>query len=132
MGKTGRPSSITEEIIQKFEQCYRDGSTDREACLVTGIPESTYYENLKNNKDFSDRIDIAKEYTTQLAKAIIARKVARGDLDTAKWWVERKNKKAFSSRTELSGPDGESLKIQIVEDTDLKEANEDSTEDKEL
>lgn len=128
MAKMGRPPSITETEILKLEQCFRVGATVLEACEEIGVSQSTFYDHLKANQDFADRISIAKEYVTEFAKALITRRITeRKDVETAKWWVERKNKKEFSPRTEVSGPDGESLKIEIIEDTTLKDANEDET-----
>lgn len=106
--KTGRPSKLTEENIRELERRFRDGATVLEA--IEGIfSEDTYYEHLKKNVVFSERMHLAREYITEIARGVVARRIKRGDSDVAKWWLERKNKVEFSSRTELTGKDGEQL-----------------------
>jgi len=118
-----RPKAVTEPVILELEKRYRDGATTLE-CINGIIAESTYYDYLKNDIEFSERMSIAREYTTELAQAVIARRVKRGDVDSAKWWLERKNKKEFSTRTETTGADGKDLQPILVkfmdEDTDNK------------
>ena len=92
-------SKLTPENIKELEQRFRDGATDLEA--IDGImAESIYYKHRKNHAEFAARVDMAKEYTTEIARGVVSRRISRGDVDTAKWWLERKNKAQFSLRTE--------------------------------
>lgn len=113
-----RPTKLTEENILELEKRFRDGATTLEA--IDGIfTESTYYLHLKENEEFSERMTLAREYVTEIARGVVARKIKRGDTDTAKWWLERKNKKEFSSRSEVTGADGEKLEgLVIIKDAD--------------
>ncbi len=132
MAKMGRPSAITAVKEEIFAKAFRDGATVLEASKAAEVSPDAYYDRMTKDPDFADKMNLSKEYVTEFAKALLSRKIQRGDTETAKWWLERKAKKEFSSRTEVSGPDGESLKIEIIEDTTLKDANEDSSSDQEL
>lgn len=103
-----RPKAMTEEVIAELERRFRVGSNVLEA--IDGlIAESTYYLYLKEDTEFSERMEAAQEFTTEIARAVVAKRVHKGDVDTAKWWLERRNKQKFSPRQELTGEDGKDL-----------------------
>lgn len=107
------PSKLTEENILELEQRFRDGATILEA--IEGImSESTYHQHRKDNSEFAARMEVARDYTTDIARRVVAKRVQRGDVDTAKWWLERKNKREFSTRSELTGADGKDLPTPIL------------------
>ena len=108
-----RPTKLTEENILELEKRFRDGATTLEA--IDGIfSEATYYLHLKENEMFSERMKLAREYVTEIARGVVARRIKKGDAETAKWWLERKNKKEFSSRSEITGADGKDLPTPII------------------
>lgn len=110
-----RPTVMTEDVISKLEQLFRDGSHVYEACKEVNIDPSTYYKHLKENPEFSNRMDLAQEYTTEIARALVSRTISkRGDVDTAKWWLERRAKDKFSTRSEHTGADGKDITINVV------------------
>ena len=94
-----RPTVMTPEVIAKLEKRFRDGATNLEA--IEGlISEDTFYHHQKINPEFAARMDMAKEYTTEIARGVVSKAIKRGDRDTAKWWLERRNKAQFSTKTE--------------------------------
>lgn len=95
-----RPDSkLTEENIIELEKRFRDGATILEA--IDGImSEATYHAHRKNNSEFEARMQMAKEYITEIARGVVAKRIKRADPDMAKWWLERKNKQEFSTKTE--------------------------------
>jgi hypothetical protein len=113
MADVGRPTKLTEENILELEKRFRDGATTLEA--IDGIfSEATYYLHLKDNIEFSERMELAKEYTTEIARSVVSRAIKRGDRDSAKWWLERRAKAKFSTRSELTGADGKDLPAPIL------------------
>jgi hypothetical protein len=117
MAKAGRPPSIDEKATQCLESAFRDGAHIYEACEACSIPVSTYYATLKRDPTFLDRMDLAQEYVTEIARAVVSRQITtRRDSDTAKWWLERRAKDKFSTRSELSGDLKEDITIRIVDD----------------
>lgn len=51
-----------------------------------------------------------------LAESVVIKHIQRGDINAAKWWLERRRRAKFATRTEteLSGKDGGPLTIAIV------------------
>jgi hypothetical protein len=108
-----RPTKLTEELTKELEARFRDGATNLEA--IEGlISEDTFYTYLKTNQEFSERMELAKEYTTEIARAVVSRAIKRGDRESAKWWLERRNKEKFSTRSEVTGKDGKDLPTPII------------------
>jgi len=109
----GRPTKMTDELIRELEKRFRDGATNLEA--IEGlISEDTYYAHIRNDPVFSERIELAKEYTTEIARGVVSKAIKRGDRDSAKWWLERRAKAKFSTRSELTGADGKDLPAPII------------------
>lgn len=94
--QTGRPTVMTEAIVQKLEQALRDGFTVEMACYVSGVSRSTFYSHLTSDEDFSDKMTLAQEWTTQRAKQVVSQAIDAGDVKTAQWWLERKQRQEFS------------------------------------
>ena len=72
MAEVGRPTVMTPEIIDKLEEGFLMGFTDREACLFAGIAPSTLYDFCQEDKEFSERKELLKEQIKMRAKQNIA------------------------------------------------------------
>ena len=96
------------EIKTNLEKAFAMGCSDREACIYAGITvDQLYYYTREVNKEFQARKEELKELPILKAKATIT---ASLDMpDHAKWYLERKRKSEFASRTELTGGDGQAL-----------------------
>lgn len=106
-------TKLTPENIRELERRFRDGATNLEA--IEGLmSEETFYKHLREKPEFAGRMGMAKEYTTEIARGVVSKAIKRGDRDTAKWWLERKLKKEFSLRQELTGADGKDLPTPIL------------------
>ncbi len=107
MAKVGRPSVITAEVIRKLEEAFSLGCTDLEACLYADISKTALYEYQKDNSNFAERKEKLKE-----APILLARKTIINSLNnplSAQWYLERKKKDEFSTRSELVGKDNKDL-----------------------
>lgn len=123
MADTGRPSKLTEENIAELEKRFRDGATTLEA--IEGIfAESSYYKYLNESPEFAERMSLAREYITEIARGVVARSIKRGDRESAKWWLERKKKAEFSTRSEMTGADGKDLPTPIIKLPDSNTTND--------
>lgn len=78
--KRGRPTKINEEVVGKLEEIFRRDWTVSEACSYAWIHRDTYYEHLKKNKEFSDKIERAKVFPFILAKHKIFEAINSKDL----------------------------------------------------
>ena len=53
-----RPRKITKETVQKLEEGFLMGLSDREACIYADIAVSTLYNYCKKHKEFSERKEL--------------------------------------------------------------------------
>lgn len=105
----------TPEVVELLEDAFRDGASITEACTQAGIDRQTYYNWLKEIEDFSAKMQDAQDWVNEIARAVVAQRITkRKDVETAKWWLERRVKQKFSTRNELSGPDGKDIKPTFV------------------
>lgn len=106
------PTKLTEANIQELEKRFREGAATLEA--IEGLmAESTYYDHLKNNAEFSERMSLAREYVTEIARGVVARRIKKGDAQMATWWLERKMKKEFGRNVDIT-TDGKELPTPIL------------------
>jgi hypothetical protein len=105
-----RPSDYSEYIVRKLEDAFRDGASITEACEQAGIVRDTYYHWLKEKDGFQTRMTDAQDWVNEIARAVVAQRITKKkDPETAKWWLERRVKDKFSTRTEQTGKDGKDL-----------------------
>lgn len=98
--EVGRPTVMTEAVLDKLELLFSLGATDEIACSIANINPATLYNYQKDNPDFLERKRALKDMVTWQAKANVASKIQSGDLTQSNWWLERKAKDEFSTRTE--------------------------------
>lgn len=125
----GRPTIMTPDRVNKLEQAFALGCSDKEACLYADISKQTLYTYQKKNPEFVDRKEILKESLVLKARTVIADSLNNKNEDTAKWYLERKKKAEFSTRQEITGEDGESLTPVInILPIEVKNGNSSDTE----
>jgi hypothetical protein len=123
----GRPTVMTKEVLQKLEQAWNIGATDRIACASAGIAESTLYNYLVEHPEYVEvkehcKSQIAIQALNNTAQAMQGKnwngqpysndsaECSRIALETSKWALTHGKYKAdFAERTEVTGADGESL-----------------------
>lgn len=98
----GRPRKITKEVVGKLEYAFMKGFNISEACDYAAISRDTYYEKLKQSKEFSDRMERAKTNLQRKAKLNLAEAIESGNLDESKYYLERKCKNEFSVKQEIN------------------------------
>lgn len=119
MAEIGRPTIMTPETISKLEEVFAIGGSDNEACFYADIGKTTLYNYQQEHPEFVERKEALKERPVLKARQTIVKGL---DLaENARWFLERKLKKEFASRSELTGKDGEKLMptvIQIIKPDD--------------
>ena len=95
MSSIGRPTVLTENVVQKLEEALRNGFSVLTACHLSGVSLSTYYDHYDQNKEFSGKMIIAKLWITEQAKKIVIQAINSNDLSTAKWLLERRTRDEF-------------------------------------
>ena len=100
--KVGRPTVMTEEVLQKLEYAFMRGLSDVEACLYADIATSTLYNYCNDNPDFLERKEELKKHPTAQAKLNVTEAIENGDTDMSKWYLERRAKDEFSTKQEVA------------------------------
>jgi hypothetical protein len=98
---------MTDETLRKLEEVFALGGTDIEACLYADISKSTLYNYQQENPEFLERKEKLKERPFLKARQTIVKGL--DDPANAKWYMERKGKGEFATRTELTGAEGKPL-----------------------
>lgn len=94
----GRPTVMTPEILNKLEEVFALGGTDKEACFYAGISHQALYNYQHDHPEFIERKEALKERPILKARQTIVKGL--DDADNAKWYLERKAKKEFAQKTE--------------------------------
>lgn len=124
---TGRKSVMTPETIEKLEQAFLYGATDKEACLVADISPAALYQYQEKNPKFTERKALLKEMPVYQAREAVI-KAFRRDPKIAMQYLERKRKDEFSMRTETDVTSlGEKVNIALVKFEDGTERNTDTS-----
>ena len=89
--KAGAPTVVTPEIETKLESILKIGGTIAEATSYAGIGERTYYDRVKADLVFSQKMNAAKHYADVVAKNVVVDDIVKNkDVQTAKWWLEKR------------------------------------------
>lgn len=100
VGRSGRPSAVTQSVVLKLEMAFAFDCTVEEACLYAAISRNTYYEFTKRYPDFQDRIAALRNAPILITRMCILR-AAEHDADLALKYLERKLPMEFSTRAQM-------------------------------
>ena len=109
----GRPSSLTPVVIANLVAAFQNGLTKQQAFRYAGISKDVYYKAMKADEEFAEKMRVAQEHLNFRAREVVARSIDGGDVRTAQWWLERKQKDEFSQRKETTGSGGGSVKLDV-------------------
>lgn len=98
----GRPTVMTEETLKKLTFAFSKGLSDEEASLFAEITPQTLYNYCHANPEFFERKELLKNKPKMQAKLNISENIENGDVDTSKWYLERKAKNEFSTKQETA------------------------------
>ena len=91
----------------------RIGLTNKDACEVNGIEESTFYRWMDEKEEFRKSVKEAQLAAKQLHLKNIHRAAAEDRQWTASaWFLERKFPDEFKNRREITGADGGPLQLE--------------------
>jgi hypothetical protein len=107
----GRPTIMTPELLSKLKEGFLMGFSDEEACSYAQIGKSTLYNYQQANPEFVEEKEEWKNNPILKAKTTIFNDLE--DVETSKWYLERKAKREFSLRQELTGENGEPLVVSV-------------------
>lgn len=103
---------LTPEVLRKLEEGAALDCTIGEMALWADISRQTLYNWLEHDPDLKERLDKLREKPMLKARNTIIKNL--DTVETAKWYAERKSKKEFAQRSELTGAEGTALQINVV------------------
>lgn len=95
---TKQRTNFAAETLRKLEDAFCYGMTNREACFVTGISESLFYEVCSNNRQLSERFKLLQDSPRIQALRNVVDEINKGDVKLSQWYLERRDRD-FNPRT---------------------------------
>lgn len=117
-GTPGRPTVVTPDVVQQLKYAFSKGCPICEACLFAGISKQTFYNYCKENDGFFDDCMELQHRPMTKARMNIVDAINNGDLNTSKWYAERKAKSEFA-QTVIATPTDNAIQF-VVEKDDEK------------
>lgn len=102
----GRPTVMTTEVIRKIEEVAALDGSVAEMAYYAGVHVDTVYAHLKEDKEFSDRINALRERPILKARQTIVKSLE--DPNHAFKYLEKKRKKEFGTNIDITS-DGERI-----------------------
>jgi len=100
-----------EKVIGALEPYFKQGCSVNKACGYAGIAQSTVQTWIDADDDLRLKVTAWRNEPNTLARTNWIAKMAEGDFQASEKWLSKKEKDEFSDRNELTGADGEKLKI---------------------
>lgn len=94
--KAGRPTKLQPEVVRKLVAAFHNDYELKDALTYAGVCKTTFYDWLKKDKDFAQKIEASKLYLSMKCKLIIADRINNGDVRVAQWWLEHRQPEEFS------------------------------------
>lgn len=92
----GRPR-LTEEHFRVVEDCLRLDFSIVEACAAAWISQAAYYYYYNKDSDFALRMDRARSFPKQLARAAVMKRIYQWDAKTALRFLELRDKGRYNT-----------------------------------
>lgn len=109
--KAGRPTKMTDNVVNKLEQAFEWGCTDAEACVHADISKQTLYDYCKKFPKFTDRKELLKDSPILKAKQIQWDELDKDSINQANRVIDRKEGQKI--KQEISGPDGNPIETKV-------------------
>lgn len=111
----GRPTVMTPETVAKLEQAFAIDASVEEACSYAEISRNAFYDYLKINPAFNDRMADLRNRPILAARQRVVKGVTE-NYQNAMDYLKRKKVDEFGDRvrSEHTGKDGGAIKIEGV------------------
>ena len=119
----GRPTKLNDETQNRIVTALLRGNYQETAARYAGINVDTFYEWMKRGREepgtiyseFSEAVEAAKAAAEVRDVTLIDRAAEEGSWQAAAWKLERKYPHRWGrlQRTEVSGPDGAPVKVEL-------------------
>jgi len=100
--KVGRPTVMTDDVLDKLRQAFLFGATKEEACAFADIGYRTLYDYVDRNPEFSQQIEKWQQNPILKAKKTVMNSL--DDPKVSQWYLERRAKE-FKPKQDLTTND---------------------------
>ena len=108
----GAPTVLTPVVIANLVAAFQNGLTKKQAFKYAGISKDVYYDAIKRDPEFAEKMHAAQWHLNMKAREVVANAIVQQkDVKTAQWYLERKAKNEFSVRKETTGAGGGAIKV---------------------
>lgn len=87
-------------VLSELRLAWDVGASDREACFHAGISEAALYRYIEKHPELREEKEMRKDNMILKARMVVFGAIEKNDHETAKWYLEKKKKDEFSTRTE--------------------------------
>lgn len=98
--KEGRPTVMTESVVGKLEQAFAIDCTVEEACSYANISRDAFYDYLKKEPPFSDRIEELRQHPVLKARQTVSDKLGES-YQNAMDYLKRKKRDEFGDQQKV-------------------------------
>lgn len=95
--KRGRKPIMNRHKLALLVEAFKNGATVGQAMKLANINKDAYYNALKDPK-INDKIEYAKNEASIISKKNIVNDIRKGNVDTSKWWSERREPNLFAPK----------------------------------
>lgn len=121
--KAGRPTVMTPEVVAKLEQAFAIDSSVEEACSYAEISRDSFYDYIKINPTFSDRIADLRNRPVLAARQRVVQGV-KENYTNAMDYLKRKKKLEFGDSVDVTSKNEQILGIVINHPNERKESGD--------
>jgi|TARA_Y100000296_G_scaffold28960_2_gene33770 hypothetical protein len=111
-----------QEIIGSLKPYLTLGYDLKNACILAQVTYETVWEWVNKDNALLIKIKAWQNMVNAKARQNVAASINEGDTQESKWWLERKEKKTFSTRTDITS-DGERLIPKPILDVQQDDSN---------
>lgn len=109
----GCPNSLTPHVVARLVAGFESGLNVTQALRYAGIKKDVYYDAIKRDEEFSDKMRAAQWHLNMRSREVVARAIVeQSDVRVAQWYLERKAKDEFSLRRETTGAGGGAITVE--------------------
>ena len=102
-------AKVTEEVVAKLEECFRNKWTVDDACFEAKISTSTYARHLESDDVFRERMRYAQGNLKRISKRTLVKAIPSNPNLALETLSRIAKDEGWSQRTELTGADGTPL-----------------------
>lgn len=104
-----------EKILEALKPYLQLGYSVNRACILAQITNSTIWTWIEREPELRVKIRSWQNMVSAKSREVIVKSIQANNKEDAKWWLERREKKSFSTRTETKQEGA--VKVDLSEET---------------